>query len=175
MDRFALWENHPREKVLTLDTARRQMQSNDINLRNLTDQQLPSLDLTASYGVAGIGGPPVAGTIVTLRTAIMPVCAITIEVAQIKTRMNAVSAFSMRLSSHDCRLMTVDWRLSTDPVPYDLRSNIRAVTDNPVDTPAEKPPNILGLIHGPHLHSDAALMRELHESRRDDARGLRQW
>ena len=40
-----------------LETARRQMQSNDISLRNLTDQQLPALDLTASYGVAGIGGP----------------------------------------------------------------------------------------------------------------------
>jgi outer membrane protein TolC len=40
-----------------LDTARRQLQSNDISLHNLTDQELPALDLTASYGVAGIGGP----------------------------------------------------------------------------------------------------------------------
>ena len=40
-----------------LDTARRQLTSNDISLRNLTDQQLPALDLTASYGLAGIGGP----------------------------------------------------------------------------------------------------------------------
>jgi outer membrane protein len=40
-----------------LDTARRQMQSNDIALRNLVDQQLPALDLTASYGMAGVGGP----------------------------------------------------------------------------------------------------------------------
>ena len=40
-----------------LDTARRQMESNDISLRNLVDQQLPALDLTASYGMAGVGGP----------------------------------------------------------------------------------------------------------------------
>jgi outer membrane protein TolC len=40
-----------------LETARRQMQSNDISLRNLVDQQLPALDLTASYGIAGVGGP----------------------------------------------------------------------------------------------------------------------
>ena len=40
-----------------LETARRQMESNDISLLSLTDQQLPALDLTASYGLAGIGGP----------------------------------------------------------------------------------------------------------------------
>ena len=40
-----------------LETARKQLQSNDINLRSLTDQQLPALDLTATYGLAGIGGP----------------------------------------------------------------------------------------------------------------------
>lgn len=40
-----------------LETARRQLTSNEISLRNLTDQQLPALDLTASYGVVGIGGP----------------------------------------------------------------------------------------------------------------------
>ena len=40
-----------------LETARRQLQSNEISLRSLTNQQLPSLDLTASYGLAGIGGP----------------------------------------------------------------------------------------------------------------------
>ena len=39
-----------------LETARRQVQANDISLRNLVDQQLPALDLTASYGVQGIGG-----------------------------------------------------------------------------------------------------------------------
>ena len=40
-----------------LETSRRQMQSNDISLRNLVDQQMPALDLTASYGMAGVGGP----------------------------------------------------------------------------------------------------------------------
>ena len=40
-----------------LETARRQLASNDISLKSLTDQQMPALDLTASYGVAGIGGP----------------------------------------------------------------------------------------------------------------------
>lgn len=40
-----------------LETARRQIQANDISLHNLTDQQLPALDLTASYGLAGVGGP----------------------------------------------------------------------------------------------------------------------
>jgi outer membrane protein len=40
-----------------LETARKQLQSNDINLQSLTDQQLPALDLTATYGLAGIGGP----------------------------------------------------------------------------------------------------------------------
>ena len=40
-----------------LETARKQLQSNDISLRSLTDQQLPALDLNASYGLAGIGGP----------------------------------------------------------------------------------------------------------------------
>jgi outer membrane protein TolC len=40
-----------------LETARRQLAANDISLRTLTDQQLPALDLTASYGMAGIGGP----------------------------------------------------------------------------------------------------------------------
>jgi outer membrane protein TolC len=40
-----------------LETARHQMQSNDISLRNLTDQELPALDLSASYGIVGVGGP----------------------------------------------------------------------------------------------------------------------
>jgi outer membrane protein len=40
-----------------LETARRQIQVNDISLRNLVDQQLPGLDLSASYGLAGVGGP----------------------------------------------------------------------------------------------------------------------
>jgi outer membrane protein len=40
-----------------LDTARRQLQSNDVAVRTLSDATLPSLDLTTSYGLAGIGGP----------------------------------------------------------------------------------------------------------------------
>jgi outer membrane protein TolC len=40
-----------------LQQSQRQLASNDVSLRNLSDQQLPSLDLTASYGLAGIGGP----------------------------------------------------------------------------------------------------------------------
>jgi outer membrane protein TolC len=39
-----------------LEQSRKQIESNDVSLRNLVDQQLPALDLTASYGVAGIGG-----------------------------------------------------------------------------------------------------------------------
>jgi outer membrane protein TolC len=37
--------------------SRRQLQINDVSLKSLVDQELPSLDLTASYGAAGIGGP----------------------------------------------------------------------------------------------------------------------
>ena len=40
-----------------LETSRRQLQANDVALLSLTDQQLPALDLTASYGLAGVGGP----------------------------------------------------------------------------------------------------------------------
>jgi outer membrane protein len=40
-----------------LDTSKRQLLANDISLKNLVDQQLPALDLTASYGMAGVGGP----------------------------------------------------------------------------------------------------------------------
>ena len=39
-----------------LDQARRQIAANDIALRSLVDTQLPALDLTASYGSAGVGG-----------------------------------------------------------------------------------------------------------------------
>jgi outer membrane protein TolC len=39
-----------------LEQARRQISANDIALRSWTDQQLPALDLTASYGLAGVGG-----------------------------------------------------------------------------------------------------------------------
>lgn len=40
-----------------LQQARRQTEANDVSIRNLSDQRLPALDLTASYGWAGIGGP----------------------------------------------------------------------------------------------------------------------
>jgi outer membrane protein TolC len=39
-----------------LQQARKQIASNDIALRSLVDTQLPALDLTASYGSAGVGG-----------------------------------------------------------------------------------------------------------------------
>ena len=40
-----------------LQQSQRQLTSNDISLRSLSDQQLPALDLTAGYGLAGVGGP----------------------------------------------------------------------------------------------------------------------
>jgi outer membrane protein TolC len=40
-----------------LQQSQRQLASNDVSLRSLSDQQLPALDLTASYGLAGVGGP----------------------------------------------------------------------------------------------------------------------
>jgi outer membrane protein TolC len=40
-----------------LEQSRRTLQANNISLRNLSDQQLPALDLSASYGAAGVGGP----------------------------------------------------------------------------------------------------------------------
>jgi outer membrane protein TolC len=39
-----------------LEQSRRTLRANDATLRNLVDLQLPALDLTASYGLAGIGG-----------------------------------------------------------------------------------------------------------------------
>jgi outer membrane protein TolC len=39
-----------------LEQARKQVQANDVSLKNLSDQRLPALDLTASYGLAGVGG-----------------------------------------------------------------------------------------------------------------------
>jgi outer membrane protein TolC len=45
------------ENRTDLQQSRRQLLANDVSLKSLTDQQLPALDLTASYGVAGIGGP----------------------------------------------------------------------------------------------------------------------
>ncbi len=39
-----------------LEQSKKQVQSNDVSIRSLSDAQLPALDLTASYGLAGIGG-----------------------------------------------------------------------------------------------------------------------
>jgi outer membrane protein TolC len=39
-----------------IDQSRKQIQANNISIRNLSDQRLPALDLTASYAAAGIGG-----------------------------------------------------------------------------------------------------------------------
>jgi outer membrane protein TolC len=40
-----------------LQQAQKQLAANDIGLRSLADQLLPALDLTSSYGLAGVGGP----------------------------------------------------------------------------------------------------------------------
>jgi outer membrane protein TolC len=40
-----------------IDQSRKQIESNDVAIKNLSDQRLPALDVTASYGLAGIGGP----------------------------------------------------------------------------------------------------------------------
>jgi outer membrane protein len=39
-----------------IEQSRKQVQSNNLSIRNLSDQRLPSLDLTTSYAAAGIGG-----------------------------------------------------------------------------------------------------------------------
>jgi outer membrane protein TolC len=39
-----------------IESSRKQVQANNISIRNLSDQRLPALDLTASYAAAGIGG-----------------------------------------------------------------------------------------------------------------------
>jgi outer membrane protein len=45
------------ENRTDLQQSRRQIEANDITIRSLRDQQLPALDLSASYGASGIGGP----------------------------------------------------------------------------------------------------------------------
>ncbi len=45
------------ENRTDLQQARQQIASNEISIRSLTDQRLPALDLNASYGSSGIGGP----------------------------------------------------------------------------------------------------------------------
>jgi outer membrane protein len=39
-----------------MDQSKKQIESNDVSLKILSDQRLPALDVTASYGLAGIGG-----------------------------------------------------------------------------------------------------------------------
>jgi outer membrane protein len=39
-----------------IETSRKQVEANNISLKNLSDQRLPGLDLTAGYGAAGVGG-----------------------------------------------------------------------------------------------------------------------
>jgi outer membrane protein TolC len=40
-----------------LEQSHKQLQANDVSVSTLSDSRLPALDLTASYGVAGVGGP----------------------------------------------------------------------------------------------------------------------
>lgn len=44
------------EQRTDLEQARRQLESNDVSMRLLRDQTLPAVDLSASYGLAGVGG-----------------------------------------------------------------------------------------------------------------------
>ncbi len=37
--------------------ARKNLDSNDVNIRYFKDQSMPALDLNASYGAQGLGGP----------------------------------------------------------------------------------------------------------------------
>jgi len=39
-----------------IETSRKQVQSNNVSIKSLSDQRLPALDFTASYGLAGVGG-----------------------------------------------------------------------------------------------------------------------
>jgi outer membrane protein TolC len=45
------------ESRTDLQQSQKQLAANDVALRNLSDQRLPALDLTGSYGAAGVGGP----------------------------------------------------------------------------------------------------------------------
>lgn len=66
---------------------------------------------------------------------------------------------------------TIDDRRSPPhPVACDLRRHVRPVRNNSVDAPLQKPPNIVRFVHRPHLHGQPGFVRQLHESRRHDAR-----
>ncbi len=45
------------ESRTDLQQSQKQLAANDVSLRSLADQRLPALDLTGSYGAAGVGGP----------------------------------------------------------------------------------------------------------------------
>jgi outer membrane protein len=45
------------ENRTDLQQSKKQLAANDVALRSLGDLQLPALDLTTSYGTAGVGGP----------------------------------------------------------------------------------------------------------------------
>lgn len=45
------------EQRTDITQAKQQIESNELNVRLLRNQTLPALDLTATYGLAGIGGP----------------------------------------------------------------------------------------------------------------------
>ncbi len=45
------------ENRTDLQQSQKQLAANDVALRSLGDQRLPALDLTGSYGAAGVGGP----------------------------------------------------------------------------------------------------------------------
>ena len=45
------------ESRTDLQQSQKQLAANDVAVRNLADQRLPALDLTGSYGAAGVGGP----------------------------------------------------------------------------------------------------------------------
>jgi outer membrane protein len=45
------------ENRTDLQQSRKRLESNDLTLINLSNHRLPALDLTASYGASGIGGP----------------------------------------------------------------------------------------------------------------------
>jgi outer membrane protein TolC len=50
------------ENRTDLEQGRRTIEANDLTLRYLRNQTLPALDLTATYGAAGIGGPQLERT-----------------------------------------------------------------------------------------------------------------
>jgi outer membrane protein TolC len=39
-----------------IETSRKQVEVNNVSLKNLSDQRLPALDFNATYGLAGVGG-----------------------------------------------------------------------------------------------------------------------